>query len=321
MMVGGGAACRWLAIPALLGLVACGDGGPSASSGEAAPAPSASAAPIGTTLISAAPAESAAEADAPIVLTKRFSAVGDKETRTKDKTLALKVDFKAGGKPSQDDRAEQSTVEKVTEVVAVEGELVTKLKTEYRRHSAKRQNKSGNTDEKSPLEGKTYFVELVNKKVVITGADGKTPSKPELEELSEDHKHFGKGPRLLKALPDSVKVGDSLDEFAKVFSETAAGGEEGKGDIKKAVTKVIGARKENGIQIVTISIDVVMEGKLRAGMEGKVSMNGTMDIRADRCWPVASKVSGPVDFSFTGQGITGSAKGVLSESTVASYSP
>jgi hypothetical protein len=323
----GGARARSRLLVALaIALAACGDGASSAGSSQAASAASSSAvasASIAPTAASASASTSASalDANAAIPMTKRFSAVGDKETRIKEKSLALKLDLKSGGTASQEDTAEQSTVEKVTEVVAVEGELVTKIKVEYRRHLAKRRNGRGNTDEKSPLEGKTYLVELKDKQVVITGADGKPPPARELDELKEDHKNFGKGPRLLKAFPDSVKVGDSLDEFAKVFSEAAAGGAEGQGDIKKAVAKVTGVREENGVRVVTISIDIGMEGKLRAGMEGKVSMSGTMDIRADRCWPVASKVSGPVEFTFAGKGLSGTAKGTLSESTTATYVP
>ncbi|MBL8741178.1 MAG: hypothetical protein JNK04_08795, partial [Myxococcales bacterium] len=194
-------------------------------------------------------------------------------------------------------------------------------KVEYRRHSAKRKSSRGAAEEKSRLEGKSYFVELKGKDVVITDLDGKPPPKPELAELQEDHRGFGKGPRLLRAFPDTVKVGDSLDEFAKVFSQAAVGGEKGEGDIKKANAKVTGSREENGIRIVTVAIEMAMEGKLPSGMEGKVTMNGTMDIRADRCWPVKSSVSGPVEFTFAGQGITGTAKGTLSETTTATYAP
>lgn len=324
----GGAVAWWRATVVFAGLLAaCGDAATGAATSDAASAASSallqSASAQSTPLASASATAAANVLDpsAPIALTKRFSAVGDVETRLKQKNLTLKLDLKSGGTASQEDTAEERTVEKVTEVVAVDGELVTKIKVEYRKSSAKRKSSRGSADEKSPLEGKTYLVELLDKKVVINGSDGKPPTARELDELQEDHKNFGKGPKLLKALPDSVKVGDSLDEFAKVFSEAAAGGAEGQGDIKSATAKVTGVRDENGLRLVTLSIDIAMEGKLQSGMQGKVTMKGTMDIRADRSWPVSSKVNGPVEFTFGGKGLTGTAKGSLSETTTASYSP
>lgn len=259
--------------------------------------------------------------DQTITLTKQFAAVGDKETRTKVKDLDLTLEFVASGKASSEHSIEHGTVEKLAEVKAVDGEMVTKLLVEYRRHEKVREGSKGKADEKSPVAGKSYFVELKGKHVVITSLDGKVPPTAELEELKEDHKNFGKGPELLKAFPPKVKVGDSLDEFAKVFSVAAAGGPQGKSDIKSATAKVVGVRDEKGIKIVTLAIDIRMEGELRSGMKGKVAMAGTIDIRADRCWPVASKVAGPVEFSFEGKGVSGSGKGKLSEVTSAVHTP
>ncbi len=300
-------------------LASCGDTGTaslsSSTASTATPTPTVSAAQSATTVASAS------DPAAAIPLTKRFSAVGDRETRRKEKHLVLKLDITAGGTATQEDTTEDSTVEKITEVVSVDGELVTKVKVEYRQSVSNRKTARGTAEEKSPLSGKTYWVELLDSKVVITGADGKPPKPAELAELTDDHKNFGKGPRLLKALPESVKVGDSLDEFAKAFSEAAAGGPEGKGDIKRATAIVKGAREEAGVRIVTIAIEMAMEGKLPSGLEGKVTMSGTIELRADRCWPVASKVTGPVEFTFGGKGLTGTAKGTLSESTAATYAP
>jgi hypothetical protein len=241
--------------------------------------------------------------------------VGDKEKKRKDTETTLKGDVSAGPKKVTLDRTSVSVVSKTVECREVKDQECVKLRVFYEKDEEREVTNGNATTKTNPNQGKTYIV-VPGKKPVITREDGSTPSR---EELAEVEGAYDKAPRnaaFLAALPDTVKVGDSLDALARVMKEEIEDDDDKPTAKAKVVVQSIG--ELDGKKIVTLAVTIALEGDSPSAGHMKLDMSGTVDLLVDGARVVRSSFSGPLSVDLPG-GI-GSLRGAMKEKASSSFS-
>lgn len=313
-------------------LAACGGDGGGATSASAGGSGSAktSATPASSAKATASAAAkpsataSAAPADDGVAITKHFPAVGDKLTHVEVKTAEMKVEVKGPKGEFKEEATENEEEERTEECLAVDGKRCAKLKVTYAKVDKKVTSKDGKVKEsKGAHAGKTYVIELKDGAVAVSDEAGKAPAPEELEKVKKDFRNFAKDTDMLEALPDKVKVGDSLDKLAAALGERANDGDDKPTKLEAKVT-VKEIREEGGKKLLDLDVTVEVEGKEpKNGANIKLSMKGTVTLRADTGLATKMVWKGPVTATFDENskgGVTGGAQGQISETTTYTYS-
>lgn len=303
------------AVLALLVAAAIGCGDKSSSSSKSAEA---KAEPPSTGKSSKAGSTDAANE---ATITKRYAVVGDVEKSTKVKTFAMKAKIKGPDGMVDVESTENETIEKTEECLAIADKQCSKAKVSFVKYEGKKVTNGKSKDEAHPTVGKTYIIERKGKDLAVTLADGSAASEAEQKDIKDTYKRFGRRKDKLAAMPDKVKVGDSLDELAKVLGEEAAQDDDDDGDAPPKVTSKIvvkAIREEGGKKIVTLDVAMSMEGDSKKVGHMKIEMKGTVDLRADIAQDVTSELAGPLEIDFANDG--GKATGDMKEKTTSSYS-
>jgi hypothetical protein len=313
-------------------LGACGpDAGTEASSGSAKARSSGSARSSAATTASAASTATAAATatataapkDEGTAITKHYPAVGDKGTTAETQVAEMKVDIKGPKGEFKEEATEAEQTEKAEECLAVTDKSCSKMKVTYTKAEKKVTTKDGKTkDSKVAHAGKTYVLELKDGAVAVTTEDGKEPPKEELAAVKKDYKSFGKDGEILDAIPEKVKVGDSLDKLAQALASRAMDSENKPSKMDAKVT-VKEFKTVDGKTIIVLDISMDAEGEEDNGGAIKVSMKGTIDLRADIGLPLKREMKGPVSVVFGEKakgGVTGKAEGQMSLTSANTYS-
>lgn len=150
---------------------------------------------------------------------KKGAAVGDVDETVSQMEMRLRLVVR--GPDAEPEVMELSNVssDRYTQtVLAARKGFIERVKVSYgdayeeSMEDGKRQRKT------SPVSGKVYIGGLVKGRVVVTDEAGKPVSKEEQELVEDALPVLGKEDPLDAALPDTpIRVGDSLDRFAKVF--------------------------------------------------------------------------------------------------------
>ncbi|MFO0547887.1 MAG: hypothetical protein U0271_05840 [Polyangiaceae bacterium] len=264
----------------------------------------------------AEPASSAATTDADsVALKKHYPQVGDVERSRK--VIVTKLHGAPKDKKPVDlergiarERADEC-------LKIVDRECVT-LKVTYRVLTKRDLVKGKATDQALASQGKTYFVDRSGAKPGVTLEDGSSPSEAEISQVRKD---FSKAPstaKLLDALPDSLKVGDSLDAFAKAYAAHDLGaGDDHWASVDYSV-KVKAFGEVDGKK--TVILEVVGELDSGALDWGQMKMKGTgmLEVFVDSGAPARGSFSGPVTLALPNG--EGQLDGTLEHNEVSSYS-
>lgn len=231
---------------------------------------------------------------------KRGAAVGDIETSERVRLTKMKGTVKdANGKQVQVESEEHETTSKTEECLKVDGKDCGKLRVTYTTNRSSSTLNGQQREKVSPTSTKSYVVEKSGAEVTVTMADGSAPPPSERDVVAKDYQTFGKSTRQRERLPDKpVKVGDSLEDVAKVIAEESGGGDMGM-KVKQSKVVVKSLRVEGGRRIATLEMTLVGEGedpKKKAG-KAKVTIKGTIDLLVDGGHAVSSELGGPIEIT------------------------
>lgn len=154
-------------------------------------------------------------------LKKQDAAVGQADTV--DLQVQLQVAFALRAPESEPQPVEvvsSNSSRYTTTVLAARKRIVDRVKVVY--GDVFEETVGSDTRERkvSPVSGRTYLAEMTKGRLVVTDEAGK-PVSPEEQATVKDHlPELGKVDPLEAALPDKpIRVGDSLDRFAKVLTK------------------------------------------------------------------------------------------------------
>lgn len=235
-----------------------------------------------------------------LTIVPKMPAVGTKWQETRKSTMGLKMSIDIGlarNKGSIDDQ--ETTVEK-SEVLGVEGKVVTKKKLTYV-EKTKRQTENGKEKvaAASPVAGKTYVLAWVSGKPQVTDEAGK-PVPPEEEEVVlKSHKAFGKPDPVFEGFPSTaIHVGDEVPTLRKALQENLADADDGKDHPEFVVESVKLTAIEKGAELLavfTLQITVQTPADSKEPFAMKAKLGGTMKIRAKDAWLVGMELKGPLE--------------------------
>jgi hypothetical protein len=154
-------------------------------------------------------------------LKKRQAAVGDVDTV--DLQVVLRLAFELTGPEIEPEPLNVSSTTAshcTTTVLAARKGIIDRLKVAFGDMFDETEEGGKKERQASPISGKTYLAGMTKGRLVVTDEAGKPVSKEEQAAVKENLPELGKADPLEAALPDKpIRVGDSLDRFAKVFTE------------------------------------------------------------------------------------------------------
>lgn len=264
-------------------------------------------------------AEPSAKVAGDLTITPRMPAVGTKwqETRKNQMKLTMTIDIGAAKQTATlDDR--ETTIEK-SEVLGVEGKLVTKKKVTY---AEKTKFETENGKDKpmvaSPLGGRTYVLTWADGKVQVSDESGKSVSAEEDELVRKSHASFGKPDPLFEGMPEgALHIGDDVPKLKAAIQENLTASDDGKEKPDFHVESVKLASIERGTDTigvfdVVITVQTPSTSKDPFGM--KADLKGTMRIRAKDGWLTAMDLKGPLELSGRDPSYNVSGKGEMTMS-------
>jgi hypothetical protein len=254
-------------------------------------------------------------------ITKSPPKVGDEETQRKTKEEKTTVAFKGRKGGIDVDSVEVSTVEKTEECLEVQNEICTKLKVNYRKDTTDKTvttrlvTLDGAPDPKDKPkppkvtsrsganQGNVYIVTRSAKGATIARADGKKPSKSEVDAIQGAYRDDGtRGKQLVASLPTQVTVGDSLDAFAEILAKPSDKDEEQPVVTSRVTVKDI--RDAQGKVIVVLAIRTEVEGKSKRVDNMKLVTEGTMELRAEGALLIKAEHTGNLNATLPKKGGT-----------------
>lgn len=294
---------------ASLTLAACGHKGGSASGTTDATGTA------GATGTGAAPA--APQPATTLTVTVKAPAVGDKREAKDTSEMDLVLSIALGKKPKEVKLLMQESTVKTEEVLAVDGKAITKAKVTYT-EKKKTETEDGKEKKrpKSPIEGKSYVVELKNGKVVITDEKGKKPSKREEDAVRKDNEHFGVADPILAAMPDKpLEVGKTVDALSAALQEFLMRHDDSKDkpevngvEVKLASIEGTGP---DAVGVFSVALTMATPPKSKNPFEIKAPLTGTMKVRAKDGWTTSMNLGGPIELGDPDAKKTITGKGTL----------
>lgn len=150
---------------------------------------------------------------------KKGAAVGDVDVTISQMEMRLRLVVRGPDAEPEVIELSNVTSERYTQtVLAARKGVIERVKVSYGDGYEESVEDGKTQRKKSPVSGKVYVAGLVKGRVVVTDEVGKPVSKEEQELVEDQLPVLGKVDPLDAALPDTpIRVGDSLDRFAKVF--------------------------------------------------------------------------------------------------------
>jgi hypothetical protein len=265
------------------------------------------AAPTTTTTAAAAterrpappPAPPPAPAPTTLVFKKKTPPVGTKMlTKSSSETTVNMTLEGVGPKPRSITTTRIDRKEKIDEVLAIEGDLVTKVKVTYTVDASDHTADGRKVPApKSPIQGKTYIVEAAKGKLTVTTEKGAPAPAAEATLVKQDHKELGQPDQLQAVFPeDAIKIGDTLDAFGAVLQQKlAVGTKRGAGapkieDVRVSLASISGAAPA---QVGTFNVTFHL-GMNEEPLDMGVAFRGHMIVRSADSWPTQMKIEGPI---------------------------
>lgn len=251
------------------------------------------------TPVSAPEIATSAKAVDGLTIVAKMPTVGTKwqETRKNNMRLNMTVDIGvARNHATIDDR--ETTVEK-SEVLGVEGKIVTKKKITY---AEKTKIESENGKEKgapSPLVGKTYVLAMVSGKPTVTDEAGKSVPAEEEELVLKSHRSFGKPDPMMDGMPDApMRVGEEVPKLKKALQENLSDADDGndRPDFIVDSVKLTSIEKGDDLTgVFALEITVQTSAASKDPFAMKAKLTGTMKLRAKDGWLTGMEIKGPLE--------------------------
>lgn len=183
-----------------------------------------------------------------VSITRKPPTVGEKRKISQEGDMNMNL--KMG--PKDMAISEKEVTRRSEEVLAIDGENVSKMKVAYEVHS--RSSSEGTKTRQTPdtLAGKTFIVEMVKGKVNVTTEDGKPVAGPAKLTLLKEFKQFGKQDKAEAALPKRpLKVGEEVPEMGAALGEAfkESMDADGRSGITLDPIKVVLKRKEGELVV------------------------------------------------------------------------
>lgn len=203
-----------ISLLALSLLVACNLAGcGKKEGGDASPAASASAAPAEEKGVLGKLKDAVSSE---VTITKKPVAVGAK--RKIEETGSVDLKMKMGAREMT--LLEKEVTKRTEEVLAVEGNIITKLKVSYEAHTKEVTDSGKSRTVPDTLAGKEFIIESVKGKVNVTSGDGKPAAGPAKLAVLKEFKQFGKEDKFETGIPSRpLKVGDEVPELGAPMTE------------------------------------------------------------------------------------------------------
>ena len=244
-----------------------------------------------------------------VTIDKKAPPAGTRYTEAGDLAVNMKVAVKFGQKDIKQTFTTKTHKSKDVEVLASEGEIITKARVTYTAH-AETKNQSGKPAESvnKPYVGKTYVIERKGEELVVTDQQGNAPPADELKSVRDDNKRFGKPDGMLSQFPDNFAAGQTIDVGPELAKEML-GGDDQNMSVKTAQITFKRVKKVKGKEVAFFDMNFVI-----GGGEGPMSMSmvlrGEAALLVNGGWPVAIGLKGPIDLSAAqpGMDVSGSGK-------------
>jgi hypothetical protein len=195
-------------------------------------------------------AAAVAEPPAGTTFTKEVPKVGTKRNEESKTDLSFNIKFKRAGKVIHGGDFEKTDVEKTrSEVLAVSDDAVTKVRVTFiEKYAAEGSGKGAPKKKSSPVTGKTYEVEAVGGKLVITREGGKPMSAAERKVVEKELKSLGKPDKMSAFIPNRPLIeGEKLPVTQAIVREMFGGGDdEDEVSVDQATFTFRGTRNEGG---------------------------------------------------------------------------
>ncbi|MFH2007495.1 MAG: hypothetical protein ABI333_12995 [bacterium] len=239
----------------------------------------------------------AAKADAPaaggeITFTKKMTPVGTKIAKIEKMNMHFTLE--AQGRQIKFTNA--STEVKNEEILALKGNIVTKLKVHFKTMQtiAGQGDKSKTTN--LPIEGKTYVLEAKDGEVIVTDDAGKPVDAKINKAVRKEFKTFGKPNKMFEAIPTTpIKVGARVESLEKAlqasFKEDLGGG---KGE-QWSLTNVTVALKEIQGKLALFAVTVTITMNKGPQFSMTMNMKGVVTVDTTTGMELASTIAGPLD--------------------------
>ncbi|MCE9576484.1 MAG: hypothetical protein K8W52_25265 [Deltaproteobacteria bacterium] len=270
---------------------AAGSAGSAAgSAGSAAGSAGSAAGSAGSAAGSAGSAAgSAAPAGDDVTITVAPAKVGDKSTETTDEVALMKVE----AKPGQLLDIEQKKHEvKVIEVVAVDGNVMTKAKVSFPEMTNVSTLGGKSKDKPEPVVGKSYLVWREGTELKVTHEDGSEVSPEEHATVAKAGKDVGHADPMSSLIASKTwKVGVKVDLTAEELAALAAAN--GHDDEDPKPSSISLTLKSADANILTFDLVMAMELKSPKG-EMKMELTSVATIDRAKGRPIEMTGGGPM---------------------------
>lgn len=189
---------------------------------------------------------------------------------------------------------------KSEKLLALKGSIATKLEVTFQKVAKVEVMNSKTLKPPSPLEGKTYVVEVRSGQLLVTKADGKPVTAEEQELVASEYKTLGKPNFMLDGLPvGPVRIGariPSMEEALKKSFTLSMGGKPGeKWQIDNASVTLSGKGRVDGAAVALMDFGMAMTVTQQTGFTMTMHMKGTVTVRLADGWPIRLSMKGPLD--------------------------
>ena len=230
------------------------------------------------------------------VFVKRPPAVGDKSEEKVGMVMSMQMSIDPTGK-GQVQKATMETSETETrqeEVLAVNGEAVTKVKVTFVDKTTTIKEDQKERKRQSPVAGKTYVVEAKDGKIIVL-LDGDRPATGlQARVVKEAYETLGKVDALYAGVPRRpLKPGDKVEELAKAMKEVMLSRAK-EMDVTGVHVVFKEARGDEGV----FEIDLTL-GKVEKPMKFEMKLKGQARMSLKTGQPISTKFTGPVTVGST----------------------
>jgi hypothetical protein len=242
------------------------------------------------------------------VFRKVLPSVGSKREESSDMTMSVAMRVDVAGRNQNVDMIAKEIVKHVDEVLAVNGDAITKEKVTFGTVAAKRTEAGKEKSDPSPVSGKTYVVESKDGKIDVRDENGKGVSGAEEKDVRKQLKSLGKADPMFAALPQAALVpGQKVDAIAKALTEQLKEESE-ETTVKDVVVTFKEQRGEDGVFAVALKLT-----KEEGPMAMEIDVTGEALVSTKTGWPTKMSLAGPIHVgpgkaSALGMNVSGSGK-------------
>lgn len=178
-----------------------------------------------------------------------------------------------------------------------------KIGVHYEEKNEARINNGRERRKASPVAGKSYVLEWVDKRPSVTDPSGATVPPNEVTAVEGAFRDLGNPTAFAQAIPRGpLAVGTPLPALAEALKEEIRRGFEDRTFFGKVTVTPQGPRDANGTSGVAFSV-VLQVGFVQEDGKVRMDLHGVLVVRGDSAWPLLLDASGPVAVDSTVNGV------------------